>query len=102
MVVILIDGKGESKVVGSPMPHSNDIIYKDDAKTANLFHDSTVTPRLIMILTTTKTTTTPTTKITAGAIVALPSLSMNQICCMLLSPAISTKSSILSFPGLLG
>ena len=63
---------------------------------------STVTPRLIMILTTTKTTTTPTTKITAGAIVALPSLSMNQICCMLLSPAISTKSSILSFPGLLG
>ena len=62
---------------------------------------STVTPRLIMILTTTKTTT-PTTKITAGAIVALPILSMNQICCMLLSPAISTKSSILSFPGLLG
>ena len=30
MDAILIDGKGESKVVGSPMPHSNDIIYKDD------------------------------------------------------------------------
>ena len=30
MDAILIDGKGESRVVGSPMPHSNDIIYKDD------------------------------------------------------------------------